>query len=167
MADLMANADLAIGAGGISTYERLYLRLPAILKATSFNQLEPLTYMSSIGLFELFESSKELEQKLETALLRDNVSPPDCVENGNAKLITYMMSKREDLLLHLVVHLRVMHLQQRAQLEYIFLQIEEGLIRCTDLELYSTNIVLVKVVVGRLVDITIKMAKCIMYSLLS
>ena len=92
MADLMANADLAIGAGGISTYERLYLRLPAILKATSFNQLEPLTYMSSIGLFELFESSKELEQKLETALLRDNVSPPDCVENGNAKLITYMMN---------------------------------------------------------------------------
>jgi len=54
MADLMANADLAIGAGGISTYERLYLRLPSILKATSLNQLEPLTYMSSTGLFELF-----------------------------------------------------------------------------------------------------------------
>ena len=42
MANLIANNDLAIGAGGISTYERLYLRLPAILKPLSLNQIEPL-----------------------------------------------------------------------------------------------------------------------------
>jgi spore coat polysaccharide biosynthesis predicted glycosyltransferase SpsG len=32
MAELMVATDLAIGAGGISTYERLYLRLPSLLK---------------------------------------------------------------------------------------------------------------------------------------
>jgi UDP-2,4-diacetamido-2,4,6-trideoxy-beta-L-altropyranose hydrolase len=92
MARLMADADLAIGAGGISTYERLYLRLPALLKATSSNQLEPLTYMSSIGLFEIFSSEKDLEEKVEMALLRENRSPPVCVENGNEKIAKYMMS---------------------------------------------------------------------------
>ena len=97
MANLMANADLAIGAGGISTYERLYLRLPSILKATSFNQLEPLAYMSSRALFELFTDIKELECKLEDALLRENSSPPDCVENGSAKLVSYMIDSSVSL----------------------------------------------------------------------
>jgi UDP-2,4-diacetamido-2,4,6-trideoxy-beta-L-altropyranose hydrolase len=92
MARLMADADLAIGAGGISTYERLYLRLPAILKATSSNQLEPLTYMSSMGFFEMFSSERDLEKRFEMALLRENTSPPDCVENGNEKIAKYMMS---------------------------------------------------------------------------
>ena len=93
MARLMANADLAIGAGGISTYERLYLRLPSILKPTSSNQIEPLSYMSSVGLFELFSTESDLEKKFEMALLRENISPPDCVENGIEKIVKYMMSK--------------------------------------------------------------------------
>jgi UDP-2,4-diacetamido-2,4,6-trideoxy-beta-L-altropyranose hydrolase len=90
MAELMSQADLAIGAGGISTFERLYLRLPAILKATESNQLLPLTYMSSIGLFELYSSQKALESLLKDALQRKNIPPPDCVEDGNSKLVTYI-----------------------------------------------------------------------------
>jgi UDP-2,4-diacetamido-2,4,6-trideoxy-beta-L-altropyranose hydrolase len=90
MAELMSSADLAIGAGGISTFERLYLRLPAILKATELNQLSTLTYMSSVGLFELFSSQQGLELALKDALLRENTSPPDCVEDGNSKLVSYM-----------------------------------------------------------------------------
>lgn len=64
MAELMVATDLAIGAGGISTYERLYLRLPSLLKPISLNQVEPLNYMEKIGLFELFSTQKELENKL-------------------------------------------------------------------------------------------------------
>ena len=86
----MSKADLAIGAGEISTFERLYLRLPSILKATESNQLLPLTYMNSIGLFELYSSQKVLENLLKQALQRKNTPPSDCVEDGNSKLVSYI-----------------------------------------------------------------------------
>lgn len=42
MAELMAAADLAIGAGGVTTWERLYLELPTIAIAVAENQVETL-----------------------------------------------------------------------------------------------------------------------------
>lgn len=42
MAELMAAADLAIGAGGATTWERLYLELPTIAIAVAENQVETL-----------------------------------------------------------------------------------------------------------------------------
>ena len=90
MAELIQSADLAIGAGGISTYERLFLRLRAIIKPVSFNQVAPLTYMSDLGLFDLFSSQKDLENKLRNLLASENFSPPDCVEDGSNKLAKLM-----------------------------------------------------------------------------
>ncbi|MEI8087953.1 MAG: GNAT family N-acetyltransferase, partial [Paludibacter sp.] len=86
MAELIQSADLAIGAGGISTYERLFLKLRAIIKPVSLNQIAPLTYMSSLGLFDLFSSQDDLENKIRNMLGKDNFSPPDCVEDGSNKL---------------------------------------------------------------------------------
>ncbi len=60
MAELMTDADLAIGSGGGSTYERLFLELPSLLKPIAKNQVEPLTKMSQQGLFTLFDSYSEL-----------------------------------------------------------------------------------------------------------
>ena len=40
MADFMANADLCLGAGGTTTWERCFLGLPAIVTAIAENQLE-------------------------------------------------------------------------------------------------------------------------------
>ena len=74
MAELMAEADFAIGAGGISTYERLYLRLPALLKATSENQTKPLLFMKQMGLFDLYSTSEELKTKLENKLVIENTN---------------------------------------------------------------------------------------------
>ncbi|HBR28759.1 MAG TPA: UDP-2,4-diacetamido-2,4,6-trideoxy-beta-L-altropyranose hydrolase [Firmicutes bacterium] len=42
MAELMVKADLAIGAGGATTWERLYLELPTIAIAVAENQVETL-----------------------------------------------------------------------------------------------------------------------------
>jgi UDP-2,4-diacetamido-2,4,6-trideoxy-beta-L-altropyranose hydrolase len=42
MAELMVAADLAIGAGGATTWERLYLELPTIAIAVAENQVETL-----------------------------------------------------------------------------------------------------------------------------
>jgi UDP-2,4-diacetamido-2,4,6-trideoxy-beta-L-altropyranose hydrolase len=40
MAELMVNADLAVGAGGTSTWERCYLGLPSLTIITADNQIE-------------------------------------------------------------------------------------------------------------------------------
>lgn len=87
IAKMMVEADLAIGAGGISTYERLYLRLPALLTPISANQREPLRFMAKHGYFKVYENRKELEYLLRVILNEDIVSPPDCVENGIPVLV--------------------------------------------------------------------------------
>ncbi|SHN07374.1 UDP-2,4-diacetamido-2,4,6-trideoxy-beta-L-altropyranose hydrolase [Gracilibacillus kekensis] len=59
MATLMTNADLAIGAGGTTTWERCYLQLPALTIETARNQRDILHYLDSIGFIcHLGESSK-------------------------------------------------------------------------------------------------------------
>ena len=40
MAEFMNEADLMLGAGGSTTWERLYLQLPAIVTAIADNQVE-------------------------------------------------------------------------------------------------------------------------------
>ncbi len=49
MAELMAAADLAIGAGGATTWERLYLELPTIAIAVAENQVETLEALGKEG----------------------------------------------------------------------------------------------------------------------
>ncbi|MCD5407097.1 MAG: UDP-2,4-diacetamido-2,4,6-trideoxy-beta-L-altropyranose hydrolase [Desulfotomaculum sp.] len=49
MAELMAAADLAIGAGGSTTWERCCLGLPAITLVTAQNQLETTTAVAEAG----------------------------------------------------------------------------------------------------------------------
>lgn len=93
MAELMSSADLAIGAGGISTYERLYFRLPSILKSLAANQVVPLNYMSQIGLFDLFSTQQELEDKLKHIFKHGVSLPPDCVEDGKSKVVECMFTE--------------------------------------------------------------------------
>ena len=90
MAKLINSADLAIGAGGITTYERLYLRLPSLLHPTSFNQIEPLMHMNDNGIVDIYSSQEDLKNKLLEKLNFGNVSPPDCVENGKSKIVKFM-----------------------------------------------------------------------------
>lgn len=49
MAELMAEADLAIGAGGSASWERCCLGLPALLVAVSGNQIDIAKSLDSIG----------------------------------------------------------------------------------------------------------------------
>lgn len=47
MAELMARADLAVGAGGTATWERLYLDLPTVAVAAAENQEETLAALAA------------------------------------------------------------------------------------------------------------------------
>lgn len=49
MARLMANADLAIGAGGSTTWERCFLKLPSIVLVIAENQLETTAAVAAAG----------------------------------------------------------------------------------------------------------------------
>jgi len=51
MAQLMAEADLMLGAGGTTTWERCYLGLPAIVTAVAENQYQICEDCSTVGLF--------------------------------------------------------------------------------------------------------------------
>ena len=92
MAELMARADLAIGAGGISSFERLYLRLPSILTPIADNQVEQLEHMRDQGLCQLYTSHTELEMQLRQALSGPLEPPPDCVSDGNKALVAHLLS---------------------------------------------------------------------------
>ena len=51
MAELMAEADLMLGAGGSTTWERCFLGLPAIVTAVAENQFQVCEDSASIGIF--------------------------------------------------------------------------------------------------------------------
>lgn len=52
MAKLMAEADLAIGAGGTASWERIYLKLPAIVTVLANNQLELTEALAYTGVIQ-------------------------------------------------------------------------------------------------------------------
>jgi len=93
MAELMAEADLAIGAGGISAYERLYMRLPSLLRPIASNQVEQLECMAADGLCELYSNRADLVSKLTKALSHPLPSPAECVADGNIELVAHMVAQ--------------------------------------------------------------------------
>lgn len=97
MAQLMAECDLAIGAGGGTTYERIFMGLPAILKPIAENQRTHLVQMAKIGLFEIYDSSEELLEKLGRILKKGGVIPSDVVDNGTPVVCELLMRRRVEL----------------------------------------------------------------------
>jgi UDP-2,4-diacetamido-2,4,6-trideoxy-beta-L-altropyranose hydrolase len=63
MAELMAAADLAIGAGGATTWERLYLELPTIAIAVTENQVETLEALGETGTFWYLGKCNEVSEE--------------------------------------------------------------------------------------------------------
>jgi len=58
LADLMANADVAIGAGGVAIWERLCLGLPALVVCIAENQRPTCEALSAAGLIDYVGDSK-------------------------------------------------------------------------------------------------------------
>lgn len=52
MAEFMNKADLMLGAGGATTWERLFLQLPAIVTAVADNQVHVCEDCSTAGIIE-------------------------------------------------------------------------------------------------------------------
>lgn len=64
MAELMANADLAIGAGGAATWERCCLGLPTLVFCTADNQLKQVADAARNGLLYSPETKGDLKRTI-------------------------------------------------------------------------------------------------------
>ena len=79
IAELLAKADLSIGAGGTVTWERICCLLPSIVITTAENQILPIKELSKIGAVHyLGHSSKILKRKLHNSI--SEIILGNCIE---------------------------------------------------------------------------------------
>lgn len=93
VAQLMARADLIVASGGGATWERLYLRRPALLKVIAENQRKPLESMAKAGLFRLYDHRRELDSALRGAFVEGVQQPADLVRNGVSDIARAMQHR--------------------------------------------------------------------------
>jgi hypothetical protein len=74
------------------TWERLYLRLPSILKIVAENQRGPLQYLKGMGMIDLYASQKELIEKLRVSFSEGVKAPPDIVANGVSEICEVVLA---------------------------------------------------------------------------
>jgi len=75
MADLMAEADLMLGAGGTTTWERCFLCLPAIVTAVAENQLKVCEDCAAAGLLDYLGFWDKVTLDGISAAVRKFISP--------------------------------------------------------------------------------------------
>lgn len=77
MAELMASADLAVGAGGGASWERCALGLPTILISTADNQLKTADALEQIGAAMNLGKSGDVTVKMLTEIIRHMLRSPE------------------------------------------------------------------------------------------
>ncbi len=89
MAELMANADLAIGAGGSATWEKCCLGLPSVTMATAENQFKQLSDLAIHGCCYLIQNKNNIiaSIKLHTIAVVDNANLLIFISNNCSSLV--------------------------------------------------------------------------------
>lgn len=77
MADLMSMADMTIGAGGATTWERCCLGVPALVLSVAVNQVEMTRYCAEEGLLHYLGPAHEVDAELLGAALRTFLASPE------------------------------------------------------------------------------------------
>jgi UDP-2,4-diacetamido-2,4,6-trideoxy-beta-L-altropyranose hydrolase len=85
MAELMASADLAIGAGGSASWERCCLGLPAVLVALADNQIDIARELGLFGACAYVGSSAEANMEILRHVIIDLVSKDDQLNRLSVK----------------------------------------------------------------------------------
>lgn len=85
MAELMSEADLSIGAGGSSTWERCYLGLPTIVIATAENQVEITEFVREKGAIFYLGVSENVTDSMITKAMEEIMVNPLIVKKMSEK----------------------------------------------------------------------------------
>ena len=88
MADLILRADIGIGAGGSSIWERCYLGLPSIISVVASNQIKTTEDVASMGAIDYLGCSKNLSYDNYAAALLSAIANPNHVKLISSKAIS-------------------------------------------------------------------------------
>jgi UDP-2,4-diacetamido-2,4,6-trideoxy-beta-L-altropyranose hydrolase len=99
MAELMANADMAIGAGGSTTWERCCLGLPTIQIVVADNQIDIAKNLDSINVIQLHDSKYQLSKGIDNILFSINkmsLASSSIVDSGGASRVAKFITSKEN-----------------------------------------------------------------------
>ena len=85
LADLMAKADLAIGAGGATTWERMCLGLPSVVMSIAENQVPACEALDSSGLIRYLGAAIHLDAAAVEAAMIEAIADPEKLRTLAAK----------------------------------------------------------------------------------
>ena len=85
LADLMQSCDLALGAGGTSSWERLCLGLPALVSATAANQARGAAALGAAGYFLYLGPAERVTSEAMTQALLRRIANPDALRRESAR----------------------------------------------------------------------------------
>ena len=111
IAELMTNADLAIGSGGTTTWERCYLGLPSITIAIAKNQLKITGELASAGVIRHLGWHSNVSIKSLAKAIKETIEADEQLK---------LMSNRAiNVIPHLQMNLPVHHIIKHSVLEYV------------------------------------------------
>jgi UDP-2,4-diacetamido-2,4,6-trideoxy-beta-L-altropyranose hydrolase len=96
ISELMIAADLAVGAGGVTTWERCMLGLPSLTIVIADNQMQTTLDMSKLGIIWYLGHSSELDAGGILRALREALSEPARLHRMSAKAIEFMSQVPDD-----------------------------------------------------------------------
>jgi UDP-2,4-diacetamido-2,4,6-trideoxy-beta-L-altropyranose hydrolase len=90
MAELCAQADIAIGAGGSANWERAFLGLPSLVTITADNQTETTHAICSVGGAWLLGEARDIDESAITAALQEGIHSPERLQNISRTALSIM-----------------------------------------------------------------------------
>jgi len=91
LAELMTKADLSIGTGGITTWERIYLSLPSLVISSSDNQISIMLELYKLGLIRYLGHAHDFNIQLLSKEINTFISQasPDKLKDMHTRMWEY------------------------------------------------------------------------------
>ena len=99
MAEIMANADIAIGAAGSTTWERCCLGLPTIQIVIADNQIDVAKNLDSINVIQLHDGKRQLSRGIDNILFSINkmsLASSSIVDGSGASRVAKFITSKEN-----------------------------------------------------------------------
>tara|TARA_Y100000816_G_scaffold1913_1_gene1081 strand:+ start:29216 stop:30286 length:1071 start_codon:yes stop_codon:yes gene_type:complete len=103
LADIMSSADLSIGAGGLTTWERIYLGLPSAVITVADNQKECSEYLNSLGLIWLIGHHDQIDDNKITDDIKKILSSENLIDFSKRCLSVNVGTKSSEVINEILV----------------------------------------------------------------